>query len=179
MLDILVGEMEHPFGTGRNDPSPQENTQDKQERGGESVRHHEPVITDTRSQHSDNLRITRHLGCEIDDRDEDEQRAEHIHIIRNEGQVIIKDNLLERHLVLEEIVHLLREVKDHGNREDEHNREEEGAEELTDNIIIKTLQEDLPFSHLPFGHLPFGHLFSHWGIKTFTIWTFTIWSFIS
>ena len=85
-------------------------------------------------------------------------------------------------MVLEEIIHLLREVKDHGDREDEHNREEEGAEELTDNIIIKTLQEDLPLDDLPFGHLPFGHLFNHlviWAftILAFTIWSFTIWAF--
>ena len=43
------------------------------------------MVTHAGGEHGDDLRVTRQFGCEIDDRDEDEQRTEHIHVIRNEG----------------------------------------------------------------------------------------------
>ena len=94
------------------------------------------MITESRGLHSDDFRIAGEFGREIDDGDEDEQRTEHIHIIRDERQVIIEDDLAERYLMLEEIIHLLRQIKDDGNRQNEHDRKEERAQEFLDNIPI-------------------------------------------
>ena len=40
--------------------------------------------------------------------------------------------------MFKEIIHLLRQIEDDGDREDEHDGEKERAQELTDNIIIQT-----------------------------------------
>ena len=99
------------------------------------------MVTHSRRLNGNNFGIACQFGSEEDDRDEDEQRTEHVHVVRNKRQVIIKYNLLQRDLVLEEIVHLFRQVENDGDTEYQHNREEERAEELTDNIPIETLQE--------------------------------------
>ena len=84
----------------------------------------------------DDFRISRHLAGKEDDGDEDEQRTEHIHVIRDKRQVIIKDYLLERHLVLKEIVHLLRHVEYDSDRQNQHDREKERTQKLPNNIPI-------------------------------------------
>ena len=80
--------------------------------------------------HRDKLRITRHLTGKENDGNEDEQRAEHIHVIGNKRQVIIKDYFAQRNLVFKEIVHLLRQVKDDRDRQNEHDRKKERAQEF-------------------------------------------------
>ena len=86
--------------------------------------------------HRDELGVSRQFGREENDGQEDEQRTEHIHVVGQEGQVIIVDDLFERHLELKEIVHFLREVKDDRNRKNEHDREKERAQKLTNNIPV-------------------------------------------
>ena len=85
------------------------------------------MITDSGSHHSNDFGVTGELGCEEDDRDEYEQRTEHIHIIRYEVEIIIEDNLLQRHLIIIEVIEFLSQVEDDGNTHDKHNREEESA----------------------------------------------------
>ena len=93
--------------------------------------------------HRDNLRIARQFRGEENDGNEDEQRTEHIHVIRNEGQVIIEDDLFERYLALEEIVHLLRQVKDDGDRQNEHDREKERTQEFLYYVPIEAFHAEL------------------------------------
>ena len=64
---------------------------------------------------------------EEDDGDKDEERREHVRVVRNEVDVVFENNLSPRELVLEEVIHLFRHVKDNGDREDKHDREEERA----------------------------------------------------
>ena len=136
MFDVLVRETDHPLAALRDHPSAQEETQHKKQRRRDCIGHHQTVITHSRRLNSDDLRVTRHLAREIDHRDEDEQGTEHVHVIRNERQVIIQDDLLQRHLVLEEIVHLLRQVKHDGDRKNEHDRKEERAQKFLNNIVV-------------------------------------------
>ena len=98
------------------------------------------MVTDACRMYRDDLRVARQLAREKNDRDEDEQRAEHIHVIRDEWQVIIENNLVQRNLVLEEIVHLLRQVKDDRDRQNEHDGKEERAQKFLDNIPIESFQ---------------------------------------
>ena len=98
------------------------------------------MVTHTCGLDGDDLRITRHLAGKEDDGDEDEQRTEHIHVIRDKRQVIIEDYLLERHLVLKEIVHLLRHVKYDSDRQNQHDREKERTQKLLDYVPIQSLQ---------------------------------------
>ena len=60
------------------------------------------------------------MDLEKNNRYENEQRTEHVHIIRQKRDVVVKDNLSQRHLALEEIIHFLCQVKDDGNRQNEH-----------------------------------------------------------
>ena len=95
------------------------------------------MIADSCSMHGDDLRVARQLGRKKYDRNEDEQAAEHIHVIRDEGEIIVQDNLAQRNLVLKEIVHLLRQVENDCNREDEHDGKKERAQKLLDNIEVQ------------------------------------------
>ena len=88
--------------------------------------------------HGDKLRVARQFTGEENDGNEDEQRTEHIHVERQEGQVIVVNDLVKRHLVLEEIVHFLRQVKHDRNRKNEHDREEERAQKLLNYVPIQT-----------------------------------------
>ena len=104
------------------------------------------MIADPCSVHGDDLRVARQLGCKENDRDEDEQAAEHIHVIRDEGEIVVQDDLAQRNLVLKEIIHLLRQVENDCNREDEHDGKKERAQKLLDNIEIETLHANLQFT---------------------------------
>ena len=136
MLDVAVREMQHSFAAARNDPSSEDDTQDKQQGGGEGVGNHQPMVTHARGVHRDDLRVARHLGGEINDGNEDEQRAEHVHVIGDEGDVVIPDDLPEGYLGFEEIVHLLRQVKDDSDGQNQHDREKERAEKFLDYVPI-------------------------------------------
>ena len=79
------------------------------------------------SQYSNNLAISCNLRGKKYDRDEYEQRAEHIHIIRNKIEVIVKYYLIDWRLILKEIIHFFRQIKHHSNTHNQHNRKEESA----------------------------------------------------
>ena len=90
--------------------------------------------------HGDDLGVAGQFGGEEDDGDEDEQAAEHVHVVGDEGEVVFENDLLQGDLVLKEIIHFLCEVKDHRNRKNEHNREKECAQKFLYYVPIKTLQ---------------------------------------
>jgi len=140
MLDILIREGEHMLTALRNHPAAQPYAQHAQHRRRDGIGHHEPVKTHTRCLHGDDLGVAREFGSEEDDGYEDEQGTEHIHIIGDEGQVVLEDDLVQRNLVLEEIIHFLRQVKDDGDRKNEHDREKERAQEFLDDIPVYPLQ---------------------------------------
>ena len=117
-----------------DDPSSEPYCQDKEQRSRHRIRHHQTVVTHSGGVHGDDLRVARQFAREKNDGDEDEQRTEHVHVIRNEGEVILLDDLHKRDLVLEEIVHLLRQVKDDSDRQNEHDAKEKRAQKLLDNI---------------------------------------------
>ena len=96
------------------------------------------MVADATRQDGNNLAITRQLRGEEDHRDEDEQRTEHIHEVRDEIQIVVENNLAHSHLVLEEVIKLLREVENNGNTHDEHDRENERAKELAYYVSVQT-----------------------------------------
>ena len=98
------------------------------------------MIAHTAGQHGYNLTITRYLGSEKYHRYEYEQWAEHIHIIRNKIQVIVKYDLIDRSLILKKIIQFLCQVKHYGNTHNQHNRKEECAKELANDIFVESFQ---------------------------------------
>lgn len=96
--------------------------------------------------HGDELGVTRHFAGEEYDGNEDEQRTEHIHIVGQERYIIIVDDLAQRDLVFEEIVHFLRQVKHDGDRKNEHDREKERAQELLYYIPVEAFHANLQFT---------------------------------
>ena len=101
------------------------------------------MIANATRQNGNDLAITRQFGCKEDNRDEYEQRTEHIHKIRNKIDVIIKDNFFYRYLILKEIVHFLCQIKYYSNTHDKHNRKEECAQEFANNIFVESFQRVL------------------------------------
>ena len=87
--------------------------------------------------HSDDLRIRRQLGREKDNRNEDEQRTEHIHIIRYKIEIVVNNDLAQRNLLLKEVVYLLGDIKHNSYRQNQHYREKERSEELANDIPIQ------------------------------------------
>ena len=92
-LDILVRKAQHTLRTARYNPSAQHHTQHEQQQRRHAIRHHQTMVTHARSHHRNDLRIAGQLGGEIDHGNEDEQRTEHIHIIRNKRQVVVEQYL--------------------------------------------------------------------------------------
>ena len=98
------------------------------------------MVTHATGQNGDYLAVARQLRGEENHRDEDKERAEHIHEVGDEVQVVVKDDFSDRHLILEEVIQLLRQVEHDGNTHDEHNREEECAEELAYYVFVESFQ---------------------------------------
>ena len=96
------------------------------------------MVADTTGQDGNNLAITRQLRCEENHRDEDEQRTEHIHEVWDEIEIVVENDLADTNLILEEVVQLLRKVENHRNTHNQHDREEERAEELANNVFVES-----------------------------------------
>ena len=107
---------------------------DGDERGGEYVRDHHPVEADSAGKDRNDLSVSRHLRREEYDRDEHEQRAEHVHEVRHEVDVIVEDDGLQRRFLAHEIVDLLADVEDDDDADDQDQGHEERAYELFDYV---------------------------------------------
>ena len=95
------------------------------------------MVTHSGGMHRDELGVSRQFGREEYDGQEDEQRTEHIHVIGQEGDVVVVKDLFERHLELKEIVHFLRQVKYDRNWKNEHDTKEKRAQKLPNNIPVE------------------------------------------
>ena len=90
--------------------------------------------TDSAGQDCHDLRVGGHLRREEYDRNEHEQRAEHVHEVWDEVDIIVEDDRLQRRLLAHEIVDLLADVEDDDDADDQDQSHEEGAYELPDYI---------------------------------------------
>lgn len=136
VVDILIRKIKHLLRSVRDDVAAQPETEEEEQGGGDEVWPHQAAVTDSAGQDSDDLTIARHLTGEENDGDEDEQRTEHIHVVGHEVEIVVQYDLAKRHLRLKEVVHLLRQIEDDGDRENEHDREKECAQKLLDNIEV-------------------------------------------
>ena len=93
LLNILIGEREHLLRSTRNDPATQGKGKRKQERCRHQIRTQETLVTHSGRQDCYDLAVTRHLGGEEDNRDEDKQLAEHVQIIGDKVQIVVKHYL--------------------------------------------------------------------------------------
>ena len=139
-LHIFVLEREHLLRGGWNDIAREPERSQKEQGGTDEIRPHQAAITDTTGENGNDFTITRHLGGEEDNRNEYEQRAEHIHKVGHEIDVVVEDDFFDGCLILEEVVEFLCKVEDNGNTHYQHNREEECAKELLDNVFVDFLQ---------------------------------------
>ena len=88
----------------------------------------------------DDLAVGSHPGREEYDRDEYEQRAEHIHEIRHEVDVIVEYDSVQRGFFLNEVIHLLAYVEDNDNADDKQQGYEESHDELLHYVLIYLLE---------------------------------------
>ena len=93
--------------------------------------------TDSAGEYGHNLRVGCHLRGEEDNRYEHEQRAEHVHEVWNEIDIIVKDDSLERSFLLDKVIDSLADVEDDDDADDQKQRHEERAYELADYIFVK------------------------------------------
>ena len=78
--------------------------------------------------------VSRHLRSEENDRDDHEQRAEHVHEVWDEVDVIVEDYGLQRRFLAHEIGDLLADVEDDDDADDQDQGHEERAYELSDYV---------------------------------------------
>ena len=135
-LYVLVLEIQSRLVGIRNDEKVETERKYRDQRGGEYIRHHHPVIAYTTGQNGDYLGVRSHLGCEEDDRNEHEQRTEHVHEVWYEIDIIVEDDSLKRSLLGNEIVDLLTDVEDDDDADYKKQRHEEGAYELLRDITV-------------------------------------------
>ena len=105
----------------------------------EHVGRHQALETDAAGQHGDDLAVLRKFRGEEDGRDEHEQRAEAVDDPGNEAGVVIEHDLVDRHAFLHELVDLLAQVEDDHDRDGDKDREQEGSEELPDDVAVQDL----------------------------------------
>lgn len=136
----------------RYDEKVQAQRQQRDDGCGENIRQHHPVETDSAGEDGDDFRVGRHSGCEEYDRYEHEQRAEHVHEIRDEIHVITEDDLLQRSLLGHEIIDFLTYVEDDHYSDYKENRDEEGQHKLLRDIYIQFFgkHSQLKSCHYPF-----------------------------
>ena len=90
--------------------------------------------TDSAGQDCHDFRVGGHLRREEYDRNEHEQRTEHVHEVWDEVDIIVEDDRLQRRLLAHEIVDLLADVEDDDDADDQDQSHEEGTDELPDYI---------------------------------------------
>ena len=93
--------------------------------------------TDSAGEDRHDLRVGGHLRRKEDDRNEHEQRTEHVHEVWDEVDVIVEDDGLQRRLLAHEIVDLLADVEDDHDADDQDQSHEESADELPDYVYVK------------------------------------------
>ncbi len=96
--------------------------------------------TDSAGQNRHYLRIRRHLGSEENHRNEHEQRTEHVHEIRHEVDIIIKDYRPQRSFLAYEIIYLLAYVEYYHDTDNQQQSDKEGQYELLYDIGIEYLR---------------------------------------
>ena len=118
------------------DEKVQPQRKDGDERGGEYVRDHHPVEADSTRKDGYYLRIRSHLRGEEYDRDEHEQRTEHIHKIWNEVHIIIEYDSPERSFLLDKVVNPLTDIEYDYDTDDKKKCHKECGYELLDDVDV-------------------------------------------
>ena len=99
--------------------------------------------TDSTREDCHYFRIGSHLRCKEDNRDEHEQRTEHVHEIWDEIEIIIKDYSLQRSLLTYKVINLLTDIEDDDDADDKKQRHKEGCYEFLDDVYVKFLWSEV------------------------------------
>lgn len=110
---------------------------------GYHIRNHHPVKTDSAGKNGNYLCIRRHLRGKEDYRYEYEQRAEHIHKVRDKVYIIVKDDGFERGLLGHKVIDSFTDIEDDHNTDDEQQRHKKGADELPHYIKVDLLWSEV------------------------------------
>ena len=91
ILYVLVFELDAPHICPRDDEMVQRERQRENHQGRKHIGQQQAAETDAAGQYGYEFGIRGHPGREYDHRNEDEKRAEHIHIVRDQVQVEVQD----------------------------------------------------------------------------------------
>ncbi len=139
LLDVGLLEFE-PHGVRvRDHVQVQSEREARNYRSGSHIRHKHAPVADAARQDRDNLGIGSLTRSVEHHRNEHEQRAEHVYEIRNEVQVVVHDDLLQRRLVLHEIVYLLGNVEYDHDSDYQDKGYEEGEYEALEYVPVQFL----------------------------------------
>ena len=128
----------HPGRIGARDYEEVEpQGEQRDQRRGDQVRHHHAVVADASGKDCYDLRVRGQAGGEENHRDEHEQRGEHINEVGDEIDVVVEYDGLQRHLVLHEVLYLLRNVEYYDDANDDEERYEEGHDELLHDVAVQ------------------------------------------
>ena len=137
LLDILILEFKSRLIGFGYDKEVETQGENGNKRGGEYIRQHHPVKTYSAGEDGDNLRVGSHFRCEENNRNEHEQRAEHIHEVWHKIDVIIEYNGPQWRFLTHELIDLLTDVEDDDDADDQKQRHKERRYEFLDDINVQ------------------------------------------
>lgn len=141
VLDVDVLELEFHLVAVRDHPAVEVERERSQETRRHEVGAEHAAEGDAGIQDGDDLRIGGHACCEVDHRDEHEQRREQVGEVGDEVEVVVEYDLAERRLALDEVVDLFRDIENDRDQNDQCQGEEERPQELADDIAVEDFQE--------------------------------------
>ena len=138
--DVLVLESHAAALRHRNQPEVQPQRERSDDERPQEIGPHQPPETHAARKHSHDLGLIGHFRGEENDGDEGEQSAELVDEERDEIQVIVENDRLERRFRFRKVVDLLHVVEDHHDHDDHRDSEEVGAQELAEDIPVEDLE---------------------------------------
>ena len=130
VLDVLRLKVQSRLVGVRYDKKIQPQRQEGNDGCGKYVWNHHPMETHTAGKYSNDFGVGCHLGRKEYDRNEHEQRTEHVDEVRHEVHVVVKDDRPQRRFLGHEVIDLLADVEDDDDADDKKQRHEEGSHEL-------------------------------------------------
>lgn len=106
----------------------------------DQIRAKKTIIAHARIEHGDHLSIARKAGRKKDDRDQGEDRPEQAIDIRDEIEIIVKQDFLFRHRFVHEFFNMLTEIDRDGDNRKEERGKEKRTQEFADDISVKYSQ---------------------------------------
>ena len=142
LFDVFVLEIHASHVALRDDISPENEGGGGDDGGSHEEGAEQTAETHARAFHGDDFGAVGQLCGEENHGNEDKQRREHVREVGDEVRIVVEHHFVPARSAVGELVNLLVEVKDDGNRDDECQQKHIGAEKTHENVAVDALETD-------------------------------------